>query len=155
MTIDLTGISVALIGVVGTIMSIVITAIINSRMQDKQAAETLASAVRNSLGAAQQAAAGVVTSMHPQVSIPGVPPSLAIPVQYVLDHAGDEATRFGVTPQAIADKINAQIGITAIAANLAVAASPVPIVPDPLGPVPVLLRPVVGSAPAPSIPRPV
>jgi hypothetical protein len=150
MTVDLTGIAVSLIGVVGTIMSIVITAVINARMGDKQAAATLSAALENSLGAAQQAASGVVVSTHPQIFIPGVPSSAAVAVQYVLDHAGAEAARFGITPQGIAEKINARIGLASIAANLAVAASPTPLVPDPLGPVP-LRGP--NPAPLPAVPR--
>ena len=124
MTIDLTGIIISIItgafGIVGTVF----LAWLQSHMKDQQAASVLAAAIRNSLGAGQQAALGLVTSLHPAVSIPGVPAALAVQTQYVLDHASDEAARLGITPAAIADKVNAQIGLTAIAATVApVAAS--------------------------------
>jgi hypothetical protein len=55
-------------------------------------------------------------------------------VQYVLDHAGAEATRLNLTPIAIADKINAQIGLAKIVSPTTptvmlgppVAATPIP-----------------------------
>ena len=97
----------------------------------------LGQAVKNSLGAMQQASTLAAQELRPHVSIRGVPDSLTPGVQYVLDHAGPEAARFGITPAAIADKVVAQIGLAQIAANVAVAASASPKVPDPLGPVPV------------------
>lgn len=150
MIIDLTGIAVSLVGVFGSAMSVVITAVINARMKDKQAAATLAAAVANSLGAMQQAATNAVLTTRPLISLPGVPTSLQVPVQYVLDHAGPELARFkGLTPQLVAEKVSAQIGLTSIAANLAVAASPAPIIPNPLGAVPVRVD-ANGGAPRPA-----
>ena len=84
--------------------------------------------------AMQQASTEAALALGPHCSIRGVPDSLAPGVQYVLDHAGVEAERFGISPAAIADKVVAQIGLAQIATNQAVAASASPKVPDPLGP---------------------
>ena len=125
MTFDLTGIIVAVIGGVFSVATIVVGAWISSRMKDAQAASVLGAAVKNALGAMQQATQGAVTAQRPTVTLPLLAsvPQLAVGVQYVLDHAGAEATRFGITPIAIADKINAQIGLANIASNIATAAS--------------------------------
>jgi hypothetical protein len=136
MTIDLTGVLVALIGGVFSVVTLVVGAWINARMKDSAASATLGAAVKNSLGAMQRASEAAVLDAHPSVRVPGVPAELQVPVQYVLDHAGPEAARFGITPFDIAGKVDAQIGLAAIATNQAVAASPSPLVPPPLGPVP-------------------
>ena len=142
MTFDLTGIIVAVIGGVFSIAALVVGAWISSRMKDAQSAAVLGAAVKNALGAMQQAAAGVITAQHPTITIPPMPgasPQLAVGVQYVLDHAGEEAARFGVTPGAIADKINAQVGLANIASNIATAAA--------VGPTVAPLASVVAKAP--------
>ena len=136
MTYDLTGIAVSILTGIFGVLCIVLPLLINARIKDAQAAATLGTAVKNSLGAMQLATEGVVTNLHPTIVlpiIPGAPPQLASGVQYVLDHAGPEAARFGITSAAIADKINAQIGLTNIEANLAVAVSPL----KPIGAAPV------------------
>jgi hypothetical protein len=114
-TIDFTSIAVAVVGGVFSIIGIVATSLINSRMKDTQAAATLNTALTNSLGAVQNAV-DVGLKLHPlQATLPaGVSPQVATGVQYVLDHAGDEATRLGVTPAAMADKIEAKMGLTKI-----------------------------------------
>lgn len=124
MTIDLTGIATTLIAGVFSILAVVIPMLINARMKDTAAAAALSSAVKNSLGALEQASSSAVVSAKPVVTIPGVSAALAPGVQYVLDHAGEEASRFGVTPEAIADKISAQIGLAKIAAGTAVTLPP-------------------------------
>jgi len=134
MTVDLTGISVAVIAGVFSILAIVVPMLISAHMKDKQAAEVLGAAVRNSLGALQQASTATVLQMHLHTTIPGVPDGLAPGVQYVLDQAGPEAERLGIQPIAIAKKVSAQVGLKAIETNIAVAGSPQPLIPDPLGP---------------------
>ncbi len=134
MTVDLTGIACSIIAGVFSILAIVLPMLISSRIKDAQAAATLTVAVKNSLGAMQQASTEAALALGPHCSIRGVPDSLAPGVQYVLDHAGVEAERFGISPAAIADKVVAQIGLAQIATNQAVAASASPKVPDPLGP---------------------
>jgi hypothetical protein len=135
MSIDLTGIAVAITGGVFSTVIAVLPIWLASHMKDKAAATALSAAVQNSLGALQQAATSAITKARP--SIPGVPASLAPGVQYVLDHAGDEAARFGLTPVAIAQKIEARIGLANIATNVAVSGSATPTVVKPLDPVPV------------------
>lgn len=134
MTVDLTGIAVSIIGGIFTIIGIVFTAWLQSHMKDQAAAVTLGNAVKNSLGAMQQAATKAVVVMNPQARIPGLSQQGQVGLQYVLDHAGDEAKRLGITPDAIADKINAQVGLANIATNTATASSPAPS-PLPLAPV--------------------
>ncbi len=150
MTFDLTGVIVAIIGGIFSVVTLIVGAWMNARMKDTAARTTLETAVGNALGAIQQATTAAITTGKPQVTIPGIKADLAPGVQYVLDHAGDEATRLGVTPSAIADKISARIGLGEIATNLAVASSPAPIIPDPLGPVPVVVSASVD--PVPTIP---
>ena len=126
--VDLTGIACALIAGVFSILSIVLPMMINARIKDAQAADTLGTAVKNSLGALQQASIAAAKGIKPiAVSLPsGVPPELATGVQYVLDHAGPEAARFGITPEAIASKISAQIGLVSIAQSAPAAAATLP-----------------------------
>jgi hypothetical protein len=151
--IDLTQILITIIGGVFTIVTAVIgawlTYIVNKNINDKQAALAVSNAVKNSLGKIQQAgqalAEGEVQQLHPHLNVPEY---LAPGVQYVLDHAGTEAARFNLTPEAIADKITAQLGLKNMETNLAItqAATPMtqrrgdmtmmaPIVAGPLAPV--------------------
>jgi len=118
-TLDLTGIAVACIAGIFGVLGPVALYMVQSHVKDVQAAAVLSAAVKNSLGAAQQAADGVA-SVLPRVPLPaGIPPQLVASTQYVLDHAGDEAARFGITPLAIADKVNAAIGTAKIVAAAA------------------------------------
>jgi hypothetical protein len=137
MIIDLTGVACSLIAGFFGVLSVVLPVIINNRMKDKQAAEALCQAVHNSLGALQQSATMVARTLHPAATVPGVPEPLQPAVAYVLEHAGPEAERLGVTPEKIASKVLAQVGLAEIKTNVAVASSSAPVVPDPLGPVPV------------------
>jgi hypothetical protein len=153
MSVDLTGIAVSLIGAVFAIVGPLFLAWLRAHMQDQQAAATLGNAVSNALGALQQAAqAGVAARFPRPVQLPGVSSEMVPGVQYVLDHAGEEAARFGITPAAIAGKLAARVGLAAIQTNIATAASPAP-TPLPLDPVrptptpPYPARPPVGSAP--------
>lgn len=113
--IDLTQFLLAVIAGVFTIAAAVIPTIINKRMKDTQAASVLSAAITNALGAMQQAASTAVAAAKPGISLPAAPPQMAVGVQYVLDHAGEEAKRFGITQEAIVDKINAKIGLVKIA----------------------------------------
>jgi hypothetical protein len=119
---DFTGIAIAIVGGVFSVIGIVATAMINSHMKDTQAAATLNAAIGNSLGAVQNALDAGLKSHPLQAAIPGISPTMAAGVQYGLDHAGDEAERLGVSPAAIADKIDARLGLAKIATNLAAAA---------------------------------
>jgi type II secretory pathway pseudopilin PulG len=136
MIVDLTGIACSVIAGAFSLLSVLVPILVNSRMKDRQAAEALSSAIRNSLGALQQATSEAARALHPQVTVRNVPETLQPAVAYVLEHAGPEAERLGVTPEKIASKVQAQIGLAEIKTNVAVASSAVPVVPDPLGPVP-------------------
>jgi hypothetical protein len=136
MIVDLTGIATSAIAGFFGLLSVLLPMVINARMKDKQAADALSQAVRNSLGAMQQSATMAAHMLHPEVSISGVPATLQPAVAYVLEHAGEEADRFGISPEKIASKVQAQIGLAEIRTNVAVASSAAAVVPDPLGPVP-------------------
>ncbi|HEV2099313.1 MAG TPA: hypothetical protein VGR45_10350 [Stellaceae bacterium] len=135
MIVDLTGVAVAATGGVFSILGIMLSAWLTSHVKDNTARATLQSALDHSLGALQTAATSEIQATVPKVNLPGVPLDLAPGVQYVLDHAGDEAQRLGVTPQAIAEKIEARVGLQNIATNLAVSANATPAVQAPLAPV--------------------
>lgn len=134
-TVDATTIVVAIVGgIFSTIMAVAL-AIINAKIKDKQAAEVISAAVKNSLGALQKAATSEIQTLQPH--IPGVPPSLVPAVQYVLDQAPEAAARLGVDSTSIAQKVEAQIGLANIATNLAITANPAtPEVVPPLAPTP-------------------
>jgi hypothetical protein len=117
MTIDLTGLATTIVGGFLSILATVFLAWLQSHMKDQAAAATIGSAVKNALGAVKQAAdAGLIA--HPlQVQLPaGTSPAVAAGVSYVLTQAGPEATRLGITPDAIAGKVEAQLGLAKIAA---------------------------------------
>lgn len=134
-TVDLTSvINTVIVGVVG-VASTVFLAWLQSHMKDKQAAAVVSTAVQNSLGAIQQAGTAYVTSLSPQVRMPGVSPELALGVQYVLNNAGPEMQRLGITPEGVAAKIAARIGLANVQTNLAATSSATPAVAKPLDPV--------------------
>jgi hypothetical protein len=103
--------SVPLIGGVFSILGIVITSEITSHLKDKQAAAVLAMAVHNALGAMEQATIDALNSPAPHV----LPNRMAVGVGYVFEHAGKEAERLGVGTMAVSEKINAQLGLRALA----------------------------------------
>lgn len=134
MTVDLTGIAVATITGVFSILGAVLLAIIQAKIKNAQMVALLSSAVTNSLGKIQQATLDQVKDaaiLHPEL-----PPALAVGAQYVADHAPEALAHFGITPEAVADKIEAQIGLQEIATNLAVSGNATPAVVPPLAPSP-------------------
>jgi hypothetical protein len=110
-------------------------ALINSHVKNAAARQVLNAAVTNSIGALQMAAKEEITRAAPQFELPREFEQYRPAVQYVLNHAEDEANRFGITPVKIADKINARLGLAHIAHNLAVTANATPEVKPPLSPV--------------------
>lgn len=110
-SVDFTSIAVATIGALFTVIGSVAVALINARMKDKTSAQALDNAVTNGLGAIQQAADAHLATHPAQTEVPGINAAMAAGLQYVLDHAGDEAKRFGITPAAIVDKLNARLGL--------------------------------------------
>lgn len=117
MTYDLTSISVALIAGFFGVLGPVALAVINSRIKDAQAAKVLGDAVKNALGVMQQVSTGAIIADRPSVDLPALSPVMATGLQYVLDHAGPEALRFGISQEAIIEKIEAQLGLQAIGAT--------------------------------------
>jgi hypothetical protein len=137
MTVDLTGIAVSIVAGLFAVLGPVLLAIIQSKVKNQQMRDLLATTVQNSLGKIQQATDAQLLSaiaLHPTLS-----PKMAVGVQYVADHAAEAVDHFGITPGAVADKIEAQIGLAHIATNLAVSGSATPAVPGPLDPVPVTI----------------
>jgi hypothetical protein len=143
---DLTNVALSLITAIFGILGIILPIMINARIKDKQAAATLASAVLNSLGAGEQALKGEVIAVGPKIALPaGVPASLLPNIQYVMDHAGDEAARFGITPVAIASKISAQLGLAARTQGAAVVVAQATPVAVPAKPVIITQAPPAGA----------
>jgi hypothetical protein len=130
MTIDLTGVAAAVIAGVFTVATPVAMLWIQNHLKDQQAALVIGNAVKNSLGAIQQAAQEAVTQGRT------VRDPLAPGIRYVQEQAGPELERFPeITTASLAAKIQAQAGLAVIAQNIQTAASPSPTVP-PLAPVP-------------------
>ena len=144
-SLDLTAVSVAVVGGIFAVIKIVAEYYANSRIKDATARAVVASALDNALGAIQQASQKAVINAQPHIPIPGVAAGLVPGVQYVLDHAGDEAARLGITPTALADKLDARLGLANIATNLAVSGSPAPVVVKSTDAVPVVVpMPIAG-----------
>jgi hypothetical protein len=115
MTLDLTSVLTTLITGLFSVLAVTIPLIINSRMKDQTAAATLSAAVKNATGAMAQSLVQFVGTARPSVPLPAaMSAQMAVGVQYVFDHAGTEAARFGITQAAIQDKINAQLGLLAL-----------------------------------------
>lgn len=116
MTVDLTGIAVAAIGVVGSLLGIWLTYIIQLRVKQPQMAAQLQNAMMNALGAIQQATDAQVRKsalLHPTVPI-----GLAPGVEYVAVHAPEAIAYFGrISDDALASKLDAKIGLASIAAG--------------------------------------
>lgn len=134
MVIDLTGIGVSLIGMATTILAVALPSVMDRHMRRQQARDVLRHAIRASVGALQQSGtmAGHMLATGPE--IPEVPMKIQPAVRYVLDNAGPEVALLDLGPEQIAKKVLAQIGLTQIAVNTAVASNASPLVPDPLGP---------------------
>jgi hypothetical protein len=121
-----------------SLASTVFLAWLRSHMKDKQAAAVIGAAITNAIGSVEQATVAGLKSHPLQAQIPGITPASAAGVQYVLDNATVELARYtNITPTLIASKIDAKLGLAGVAANLAVANSNTPVVPAPIGPVPV------------------
>lgn len=114
--IDWTTVIVAVVGAAFPVLGAIATYLINKNMKDTAAAATLDAAVKNSLGAIQQAVETGITKSRSQGLVPGMSAETATGVQYVLDHAGTEAKRLGISEAAVADKVIARVGLAKIAA---------------------------------------
>jgi hypothetical protein len=121
-TFDFTPVVVAIVGGVFSVIGIIATTLINSKLKNANDAATLDRALTNSLGAVKIAVdAGL--QQHPLQATVSTTPEVAAGIQYVLNNAGDEAARLGVTPAALASKIETRIGLQkSVATATAVAA---------------------------------
>jgi hypothetical protein len=109
--IDFTSAVNTLIGGLLTVVVSVFLAWLQSHMKDKAAATTIGNAVQNSVGAFQQAVSADLASHPLQAALPGISPAAAAGVQYVLNNAGPELARFGITPVSVAEKVIAKVGL--------------------------------------------
>ena len=109
-SIDMSGLANAAISFFFAVVGPLMLLWLRSHMKDRQSADVLDSAIQNALGAAEEAARGAVTQIDPRVRAAGLSPDMQVRVQYVMDHAGDEAARFGITPSGVAAKIAARLG---------------------------------------------
>lgn len=124
--IDFTPIVVAIVGGLFSVIGSVFLIWLQSHMKDQAAAATIGAAVKNGLGAAQNAIDAGLTAHPLQATLPaGTSPAVAAGVAYILQNAGSEATRLGITPDALASKVEAQIGLSKIAAAPLAVAVPV------------------------------
>jgi hypothetical protein len=143
-TLDLTGIATAVIAGLSAILAVVIPLIMTKYMGNTAASVALKDSIANSVGAIQQAADNAIVTAKPVVTIPGVPLSLVPGVQFVLDHAGAEAARFGITPPMLADRISAQLGLAKLKVAVSAAnAAPATIVSKETVPVNTIVAPQV------------
>jgi hypothetical protein len=126
MTVDFTQVVLAIVGALFTGATGLFSLWLQSHIKDQAAAATIGTAVKNSLGAAQNAIdAGL--QYHPlQASLPtGTSPAVAAGVKYILDQAGPELTRLGtISNEALAAKVAAQMGLAKVPATPTTAVTP-------------------------------
>lgn len=140
----------SVIGGVFTILTAIAVILVNKYVQDQQAASTIDAAIKDALGAIQQATQTGLKTVNPEVAALGLDPHTAIGVQHVLQHAAPEMNRLGVSAIDVASVLSAKLGLLNIESNLATAASPSP-TPTPLAPV---RPPEVPTAPVVGLTRP-
>jgi hypothetical protein len=116
-TVDLSGVASMLIALVFSVLSIIVPVWVNNHIKDQAAKATIDAAVGHSLGALEQAATTGLASTNLKIPIPGVPATLQAGVQYVIDNAGPEMQRLGLTNEVIASKVDARLGLTKAAAK--------------------------------------
>lgn len=141
MLIDLTGIAISFMAGFFGVLAVAVPSLVDRHMRRAQARDVLRHAIRSSIGALQQSGTMSGQLLAGGGDIPGVPTKLQPAVRYVMENAGAEMDLLDLTPERIAHKVLAQIGLTQIATNQAIASSAAPIVPDPLGPVPMVSAP--------------
>jgi hypothetical protein len=133
MKIDITQLLIASIGGIFSILGIIMTAWVQAHVKDTKMRNLLENALQNSLGALQQASQEELQRSSVKLQLPK---NIALGVEYVLTHAKEALQHYGITPEFVAEKINALIGLQNIEVNKNVARSATPIVPAPLDKVP-------------------
>lgn len=135
---DLTNMLLSAIGAAFTVVGAVATWLVNTYVKDAAARSIINDALQRGLGALQQSVQQAIPTAKIAAALPAALQQYAPAVQYVLDHAGDELARLGVTPAAVAAKIEAELGLLNIKHNLALTASSA--TPDAPHPMSVVLR---------------
>jgi hypothetical protein len=125
----------SLIGVIATGILAIFSAWLSGYLKDKQADAAIESALKNGLGAMQQAVQSGL-SIHPlQVQMPWISAAMGAGIQYVVNQVPSELLRRDMSKDQVAEKLDARLGVQNIATNVATAASPGP-TPQPLSPIP-------------------
>jgi hypothetical protein len=123
------------IGFIATTGILWFSAWLSIHMKNKQAALVVDNALKNGLGAMQQAVQSGL-SIHPlQVQMPWISAAMGAGIQYVVNQVPAELLRLDMSKEQVAEKLDARLGVQNIATNVATAASPGP-TPQPLSPIP-------------------
>lgn len=133
--IDFTPIINCAMGIISTLILAVFSAWLAKHMSDKQAAAAVENALKNGLGAMQQAVQSGLSTHPLQVQMPHVSAPMAAGVQYVINQVPGELKQLSISKDQVADKLDARLGNRNIDTNVATASSPAP-TPQPLAPVP-------------------
>jgi hypothetical protein len=91
------------------------TYLINDKVKNHQLATQLSNAVQNGLGVIQQDATSVIKSAN--LTIPIQDPRFRKGVQYVLDNAEEAVAHWRISPDKIAQKLEAKIGLAELGPN--------------------------------------
>ena len=145
MQVDLTGIAATLATLIFGVATRVVYALIEAHIKNATMRDVLESALGNALGKMQQATQAEIAQsadLHPTISNP----LIAVGVRYAISHASEAIDHFGLAPDALADKIEARLGVAQIKTNLAVAGSSLPATPAPLDPLPIFPAGSVSTA---------
>ena len=119
---DLTQVAVTIVSGVFGLLGIYLTYFVTNHVKDQKAADTINAEIKNSLGAIQHAVQTGILTIDPRITVP-VSPQIGAGVQHMLDTAGDEMSRLGITQAMIVSKINAALGLANIEHNKAITAS--------------------------------
>lgn len=111
---DVTTLAILLFIVMLNVIGAIGVYFVQKRIKDAQLRDVLANAVRNSVGIGGQVGTILISRAKPKIDLDFVPEFLQPKVAYVIEHADDAIKRFGITPEKIAEKVVAQIGIAAI-----------------------------------------
>lgn len=136
MIVDLTGLAASSATLIFAVMSKLALGIIDSHLRHGALRNMLDAAIQGALGKMQQASQADILQarcLHPNIANP----LMAVGARFVISHASDAVDHFSLTPDQIAEKIQAQLGLAHIATNLAIAGNDTPATPAPLDKFPV------------------
>jgi hypothetical protein len=121
--------------VLSTAILAVFSGWLSGHLKDKQAALAVDNALKNGLGAMQQAVQSGLAAHPIQVELPRISAAMGAGIQYVVDQVPAELLRLNISKEQVAEKLDARLGVQNIATNVATAASP-GLTPQPLSPIP-------------------